>query len=121
MKYVLLCLIFAINLPLSAQKSVQKGKASYYADKFNGRKTASGEIFSNDSLTAAHPKYPFGTMIRVTNLANKKSVVVRVNDRGPHVKSRIVDLSKRAARAIDGIRAGIIDVKVELIRLPNGT
>ncbi len=92
------------------------GKASFYADKFQGRRTASGEPYDKDKLTAAHRTHPFGTKLRVTNLANKKSVIVRVNDRGPHIKSRVVDLSREAARRIDGIRMGIFDVKVEVVK-----
>ncbi|RMF58956.1 MAG: septal ring lytic transglycosylase RlpA family protein [Calditrichaeota bacterium] len=96
---------------------IQYGKASYYADKFHGRPTASGEPYDRNKLTAAHRTLPFGTRCRVTNLANGKSVIVRVNDRGPHVESRVIDLSYRAAKEIGLIQAGIADVKVEV--LPN--
>jgi len=74
----------------------KSAKASYYADKFNGKKTASGEKFSNNKLTAAHRKLPFGTKIKVTNLSNNKSVVVTVNDRGPFSGGFDIDLSKKA-------------------------
>lgn len=74
--------------------------ASYYADKFNGRKTTSGKRFDNNKYTAAHKKLPFGTKVKVTNEANGKSVVVEINDRGPFVKSREIDLSKRAFKEI---------------------
>ncbi len=111
----------AKNAPENNTAEVQPGpaeygKASFYADKFQGRRTASGEPYDKDKLTAAHRTHPFGTKLRVTNMANKKSVVVRVNDRGPHIKSRIVDLSREAARRVDGIRMGIFDVKVEVVK-----
>jgi len=91
----------------------QRGKASYYAKKFIGRKTASGERLHQDSLTCAHRTYPFGTMLRVTNPSNGKQVIVRVTDRGPYVKGRIVDLSIRAARELGIISRGIAPVIVE--------
>jgi len=78
----------------------KSAKASYYADKFNGKKTASGEKFSNNKLTAAHRKLPFGTKIKVTNLSNNKSVVVTVNDRGPFSGGFDIDLSKKAYQQI---------------------
>ncbi len=93
----------------------ETGLASYYADKFNGRRTASGEVFYQDSLTAAHKTLPFGSKIRVTNLVNGKSVVVRVNDRGMKGTKRIVDLSKAAASEIGIVTAGIAKVRVELL------
>ena len=93
----------------------QSGKASYYASKFQSRKTASGELYDQAKKTAAHRKLPFGTKIRVTNTKNGKSVTVRVNDRGPFVKGRIVDLSASAFSRIAEMNAGIIDVKIEVI------
>lgn len=96
---------------LSAQ--TQTGKASFYAKKFSGRKTASGERLHHDSLTCAHRTYPFGTQLKVTNPANGKNVIVRVTDRGPYVKGRIIDLSVRAAREIGIISQGIAPVIVE--------
>ncbi|HEU5055101.1 MAG TPA: septal ring lytic transglycosylase RlpA family protein [Kofleriaceae bacterium] len=97
---------------------VLRGRATYYGDKFHGRKTASGERFSQHKMTAAHRSLPFGTMVRVTNLSNGKSVVVRINDRGPwgRDRRRIIDLSKRAARALDFMRAGWTRVKVEVLK-----
>ena len=91
------------------------GKASYYADKFNGRKTANGEIFDNDKFTAAHKTLPFGTIVIVKNLNNNKTVQVRINDRGPFVEGRIIDLSKRAAEHIGMIRSGVADVEVMIL------
>jgi rare lipoprotein A len=89
--------------------------ASYYADKFNGKKTASGEKFSNSKLTAAHRKLPFGTKLKVTNKANGKSVVVIVNDRGPHGGGRDIDLSKKAFMQItDNRNHGELSVSLEI-------
>ena len=94
-------------------QGVQTGKASFYAMKFSGRKTASGERLHHDSLTWAHRTYPFGTQLKVTNPSNGKSVIVRVTDRGPYVKGRIIDLSVRAARELGIISQGIAPVIVE--------
>ncbi len=92
------------------------GNASFYADKFIGKKTANGEIFSQDKLTCAHNTYPFGSKVRVTNLKNGKSVVLRVNDRLHHRNPRLVDLSKAGAAKLGFKKAGIIKVKVELVK-----
>ena len=92
------------------------GYASYYSDKFIGKKTASGEIFTQDKLTCAHNTYPFGSKIRVTNLNNGKTVVLRVNDRLHHRNPRLVDLSLAGASKLGFIKSGIIKVRVELIR-----
>lgn len=92
---------------------VETGKASYYADKFNGRKTANGEVFRQNKLTAASKTIPFGTKVKVVNLANNRTVKVRINDRGPFVEGRIIDLSKKAARRIDMIRAGVQPVRIQ--------
>jgi len=89
------------------------GKASFYAKKFEGRNTASGEKFSNKNFTAAHRTLPFGTLVKVTNLSNSKTVVVRINDRGPFIKGRIIDLARIAADSLDFIQAGWAMVKVE--------
>lgn len=93
----------------------QTGVASYYADEFNGKKTASGEIYNMNKLTAAHPSYPFGTIVKVTNLKNGKIVVVRINDRMPDFKNRIIDLSYEAAKQINMINEGIQEVELEVI------
>lgn len=89
--------------------------ASFYHDKFNGRKTASGEIFSNKELTAANKTLPFGTEVKITNLISGKSVVVRVNDRGPYHSSRAFDLSKAAFNSIGDARKGTIAIEYEII------
>jgi rare lipoprotein A len=89
--------------------------ASYYGSKFHGKKTACGEIFDMNEYTAAHPKLPFQTRVKVTNLSNNKSVVVRINDRGPFTKKRIIDLSKAAGAKIGLIAAGTAKVKIEVL------
>lgn len=95
----------------------QTGIASFYARKFNGRKTANGEIYSDNLLTAAHRTLPLGTVVKVTNLRNGRQVTVRINDRGPFIKGRIIDLSRRAAGEIGMIHGGLTQVKVEVIKL----
>ena len=88
------------------------GLASYYSDRFHGSKTASGEIYDKNDFTAAHRSLPFGTKVIVTNLENMLTVLVRINDRGPHKQERIIDLSRAAAEKIDMIKAGIVKVKI---------
>ncbi len=109
-----------VNLSEKAYKvdkkaKVQVGKASYYASCFHGRRTSSGEKCNVNLLTAAHKTLPFGAMVKVTMLSNGKSVVVRINDRGPHVRGRIIDLSQAAAKKIGLHRAGTATVKVERV------
>lgn len=91
------------------------GHASFYADKFIGKKTANGEIFSQDKLTCAHNTYPFGSKVRVTNLKNGKTVILKVNDRLHHRNPRLVDLTRAGAAKLGFNRSGIIKVRVELI------
>lgn len=93
----------------------QVGWASWYGRKFHGRKTASGERFNMNAMTAAHRTLPFGTKVRVTNLANKRSVIVRINDRGPFARGRIIDLSRRAARVLGYARKGRARVRIEAL------
>jgi len=102
--------------------SQKQGEASYYAEKFVGRTTANGEIFDQDVLTAAHRSLPFGTRVRVTRIdhLNQPSVVVRINDRGPFKRGRIIDLSKKAARRLQMIRDGIAEVRLEVVSYPAG-
>jgi len=95
---------------------VLRGLASWYGKELQGRKTASGERFDRHKLTAAHRKLPFGTRVRVTNTRNGKSVIVRINDRGPFGGKRIIDLSEAAARRIGMIGAGVATVTVEVLR-----
>ena len=111
-------LVLGIVCNLQAQYKVgqtHSGKCSYYASKFHGRPTASGEKYDKTKYTAAHRKLPFGTILLVTNLVNKKTVEVKVNDRGPFKPERIVDLSEVAAKEIDMIRSGIVKVKIEIL------
>ena len=91
---------------------VLSGLASYYGNEFAGRKTASGEKFDPDALTAAHRTLPFGTMVKVTNVRNKKSVVVKINDRGPWMMDRIIDLSYGSAKAIGLLSVGKVTIEV---------
>ncbi len=95
----------------------ESGQGSYYADKFDGRPTASGVPYRPGQLTAAHNTLPFGTKIKVTNTRNGHSVNVVVNDRGPHTKGRIVDVSKRAARKLDLIDAGVVPVQIKVLKM----
>ena len=96
-------------------RALQTGKASWYGDAHHGRKTASGETFDMNALTAAHRTLPLGTRVLVTNLANGRSIEVRINDRGPVVSDRIIDLSFAAARALGGVGAGVFRVRIAVV------
>ena len=112
---VLLMLAFVMNARVQADTvmDVEEGEASYYADSLAGNKTASGEHYDKDALTAAHRSLPFGTKVKVTYLKTGKSVEVVINDRGPHAKGRIIDLSGAAARAVGLVEDGHGKVKLE--------
>lgn len=97
------------------EEGTKTSRASYYHDKFNGRKTASGEIFDNKKMTAANKTLPFGTKVKITNLKNNESVVVRINDRGPFTKNRAFDLSKAAFDKIADLRSGTIPISYEVL------
>jgi len=114
---ILLCLLFLLILqPSFSQNSYQKtGLASYYADKFAGRRTSSGEIFSQKKMTCAHKTLPLGTKIKVTNLSNDKSVVLTVNDRGPFHDTRMLDVTRAAAKKLDFLDAGETEVSIEIL------
>jgi rare lipoprotein A len=100
----------------SARASELEGLASYYAEPYHGRRTASGEVFDTyKAMTAAHRTLPFNTVVRVQNMANGKAVQVRINDRGPFIAGRIIDLSVRAARAIDMLRSGVVLVTLQIL------
>ena len=99
--------------PPPAGELLGSGKASYYGSKHHGKRTASGERFDQNAMTAAHRSLPFDTRVRVTNTRNGKSVVVRINDRGPYVRNRIIDLSKAAFRSIANPLSGVIPVRLE--------
>lgn len=112
-----------ISVPMSAAAKVmpgdtQKGIASYYHDSLHGNKTASGEVYNKRISSAAHKSLPIGTRVRVTRLSSGKSIIVRINDRGPFVKGRIIDLSRRAARELGIIKSGIANVKLEVLSIP---
>lgn len=92
-----------------------RGMASYYAEKFHGRTTSSGEVYNMNDFTAAHRSLPFGTTVEVRNLRNNRTVRVRINDRGPQKAERIIDLSKAAAESIDMMRAGIVEVEIRIL------
>ncbi len=94
----------------------EAGYASWYGEKFHGRSTASGEIFDMNAYTAAHRSLPFGTRVRVTNEDNGRSVLVRINDRGPWVEGRIIDLSYAAAKQLGMLEAGVVRVRLEVLR-----
>ena len=96
-----------------AETFVQVGLASWYGSFHAGQRTASGELFDPDAMTAAHRTLPLGTVVRVTNIANGRAVTVRINDRGPRDKSRIIDLSRRAAEALGFVADGVMKVKIE--------
>ena len=98
-----------------SEPEVEVGLASYYGKRLVGRKTASGERYDKDALTAAHRDYPFGTWVRVTSLNNGKTVLVRINDRGPRRGKRIIDLSRRAASELGMIYAGVASVRLEVL------
>lgn len=100
-------LLFSCTKPL-----VEKGKASYYADKYDGKKTSNGEIYRIGKMTAAHKTLPFGTKATVTNLKNGKKVKVRINDRGPYTAGRVIDVSKKAARKLDMVNDGVANVEL---------
>lgn len=111
----------SVSAPAVRVGYTESGVASWYGDPYHGRRTASGEIFDMQQLTAAHPTLPFQTEIEVTNLDNGKRVTVRITDRGPFVKGRILDLSRAAASAIDMLGPGTARVRLKVIRAPQPT
>lgn len=121
MRFILLLLACLVSgLLAKAQDSTlvnpkQTGIASYYANKFNGRKTSSGEKFSQDSLTAAHKTLKFGTFVKVRNLKNDSTVIVKINDRLPKSSKRSIDLSKKAAQQLNFIKSGLTKVEITVL------
>jgi rare lipoprotein A len=99
----------------SSEQFLIYGKASFYGSEFNGRKTANGEIYDENVLTAAHRTLPFGTFLSVTNTRNNRSVIVRINDRGPFHPHRILDVSKLAAEELDMIKYGVAEIEAEIL------
>lgn len=114
MKKIILLLLISFSA-----LTAETGIASHYSTK-TGFKTASGERLNDNSFTAAHKTLPFGTIVKVTNVSNGKTVNVRINDDGPHVKGRIIDLSQAAAKELGIIKKGISQVKIEIIKLGKG-
>ncbi|MBR9857291.1 MAG: septal ring lytic transglycosylase RlpA family protein [Gammaproteobacteria bacterium] len=110
------CSIDPISSAVASPGGETRGMASYYGDPHHGRKTASGERFNKHELTAAHRTLPFGCRVRVTNLNNQQSVIVRINDRGPYAKGRIIDVSEQAAGELNMLRSGVVPVKVERLQ-----
>ncbi|TVQ89777.1 MAG: septal ring lytic transglycosylase RlpA family protein [Chromatiaceae bacterium] len=113
-------LLGGISTPLLAARpgQVQTGVASYYHDSLHGRRTASGQVYNKNRITAAHRHLPMGTEVRVTDKRTGRSVDVRINDRGPFVRGRVIDLSRAAASELGIIRRGITSVKVEVLSIP---
>lgn len=117
---VIIFLFIGISQPLLAQTTdIQKGQASWYGSQYHGKKTSSGELYNKNKMTAAHKTLPFGTKVKVTNLENNESVIVRINDRGPFVGDRIIDVSEVAAQELEFHDAGIGNVKVEVLEMPD--
>lgn len=110
-----LFLFFLFGCHQLAFSQSETGLASWYGPGLHANTTAGGEVFDMNDLTAAHPSLPFNTRVKVTNLKNKKTVVVRINDRGPFIKKRIIDVSMEAARRLDIIQSGVAKVSVEVV------
>ena len=124
--FIVVVLIYAVafphlvglaQAPVKGMSGPAEGICVYYNDQFQGHILASGEKYDKDALAAAHKTIPFGTMVKVTNLENNKSVVVRVNDRGPHggSKAKIIEITSRAAKDIDMIKKGKVQVQIEIV------
>lgn len=117
LKFVIsLALAFLIISQTVSAQTNKVGMASYYAPKFKGRRTTSGEKYHPDSLTAAHKTLDFGTLVKVTNISNGKTTIVKINDRLPKHSKRIIDLSKKAAKELDMLKNGIVKVEISVIK-----
>jgi len=119
MRKIILLLVFLwtnISFSQTDTTKAEYGIASFYAKKFEGRKCSSGQIFRNDSLTGAHKTYKFGTLVKITNLKNDSTVVVRINDRLPKKSKRSIDLTLRAAKQLNFIKFGLTKVKIEVLK-----
>jgi rare lipoprotein A len=110
-----------IRLVVIPQEKGEIGVASWYGEEFQGNETASGEIYDLNGLTAAHPTLPFGTTVRVTNLKNSKNILLRVNDRGPYIGRRVIDVSWAAAKRLGFVYAGITEVRIEVVSYPESS
>jgi rare lipoprotein A len=106
------------RLSVAPKEEQETGTASWYGQEFQGNTTASGEVYDMNGLTAAHPRLPFGTTIRVTNLNNRKHILLRINDRGPHIARRLIDVSWAAAKRLGFVRSGTTRVRVEVVSYP---
>jgi rare lipoprotein A len=116
---LLICSFLSLNA-FSQDLGYEKvGIASFYANSFYGKKTASGERLKKTALTAAHKKFPFNTLVEVTNLSNRRSVIVRINDRGPFRKGRVIDLSETAAKKLNLKKIGLVRVKIKIVGFEN--
>ena len=115
MKKLFLLSLLVFTCTMYSQETTLKGKVSYYANKFHGRKTASGKVFDNTKLTCAHKTLPFGTFLKIINPLDGRFVIVEVIDRGPYIKNRIVDLSRSAFLKIGDLEKGVMTVIVEKI------
>lgn len=120
MKKICLVLVVVCLCSFFTLAQTQTGKASFYSDKFEGRATASGDKYKRNKLTAAHKTLPFGTKVRVTNITNGNTVDVVINDRGPYVDGRVIDLSKAAAEKLGFLHLGLTDVKLEVLDAGDG-
>jgi rare lipoprotein A len=112
-RHSIIAAFFILCLSSCARKITETGKGSFYADKFHGRTTASGARFSQHKMTAAHRTLPFGTKVKVVNMANGRSVKVTINDRGPFAPGRIIDVSKKAAQKLGMVNAGVANVEIK--------
>jgi len=117
---IAIALFASLSTPLfaAAPGQVQTGIASYYHDSLHGNKTASGQVYDKNKISAAHKRLPLGSKVRVTDTKTGRSIVVHINDRGPFIKGRIIDLSRRAAKDLGIIKRGITPVKVEVLSVP---
>jgi len=115
MKNYLIAICALLLISFTVQQVLEQGKASYYSSAFEGRRTSSGDVFRQDSLTAAHKTLPFGTRVVVKNLSNDSTVIVKINDRMSKSSSRIIDLSLSAAKKLNFVRQGITTVTIEKI------
>lgn len=106
---------YEVSRSAPIHEQLEQGKCSWYGPGFHGRKTASGERFNTNAMTAAHKTLPLGSEVEVTNVRNGRTIRVRINDRGPFIKGRIIDLSYAAAKALDTVRAGTGDVQIRII------
>jgi len=118
--FALFMFTYSCTLGVRKRPFIEEGLASYYALEAHGKRTASGERYDMYKLTAAHRTLPFGTLVKVTNLENGKTVVVRINDRGPGIKNRIMDLSFEAAKRLKMLKKGVARVRIEVLKWVKG-